>query len=238
VSNGFGWYNGSVDKVAVKPKGTGLLKFDKDGKGKPVDAFYDGSWFNGEFHGFGKYQTEDYYYEGLWSNGKENGYGKKCWTDGSVYEGWFRDGNRDGFGTVTWTVTARTFSGKWVDDDIGGDGIMLWPNGDYHKAFFSHYTPVKEGSMRESDGRGIVYEGDSYDEQRNGEGKLTERGGGVYIGDFVMGNKDGFGTYTSTRHIFEGHWKRNKKDGMFIVTNRITGEIKEQQLYIDDKLQH
>jgi hypothetical protein len=47
--------------------------------------------------------------------------------------------------------------------------------------------------------------------QRHGQGKMTEKDGSEYVGDWVKDVREGKGTHaTSYGHTYEGQWKEDK----------------------------
>lgn len=65
-----------------------------------------------------------------------------------------------------------------------------------------------------------IYEG-SFNEQGlfHGKGKLTEPTG-VYTGDFIDGQKHGFGVYLYSNSLtYKGHYKNNVREGLGKLIN-------------------
>jgi len=58
---------------------------------------YEGSWFEGKYHGFGKFtwpaNDPKLYYEGEWEEGCQHGQGTLVYKDGRTAEGKWRQGH-------------------------------------------------------------------------------------------------------------------------------------------------
>ena len=71
------------------------------------------------------------------------GHGKLLMKDGSYYEGEFNNGEISGSGTRKWTATGNIYEGEFYKGELNGKGIMKY-------------------------GNGSVYEGDWYENMRQG----------------------------------------------------------------------
>ena len=94
--------------------GFGVVKYPNGDK-------YEGDFMNDEFHGKGKYITMEMTYEGEWYRGYCHGFGKEMWEDGSFFQGYFQNGVKHGNGTYLWG-DGSSYEGEWRDGKMEGRG--------------------------------------------------------------------------------------------------------------------
>ncbi len=168
-------------------------------------------------NGFGTftYNSASQYstYKGNYIEGKRSGYGQLFFKDGGKYEGNFENGFYHGYGKFTspgkkvqvgnWErgafevqkvkavlPTKRRLAGKWDNRVTNGEGVFRY----FPNQFLDRY------------------EGHSKNGQFDGYGTLYWRNGEKYIGNFVSGLQDGFGTKFAANNIVvhHGNWKNGK----------------------------
>ena len=226
------------------PNGKGILKKNghleycghflngkKNGQGKSflneLGIMHSGEYFDGLFHGFGKYFLPNFekkyqnhllfegnfkygfpFYGKFFHEGKlvHHGYFKHysgffsfLFTDG-FYSGSFQNGKRNGYGTLHNIDTRQLlFNGFWKQDKYHGKGILWNKN------------------------NSILYEGDWKDGLRSGHGEeffYTESRYYKYSGEFQKDKKNGYGIQyelnydlNQIRKIYSGEWKDDIQNG-------------------------
>jgi len=95
----------------------------------PDGKIYEGGFFNGKRHGFGRLTYPDgLEYEGDFKDNRQEGYGTYIFPDGRRYVGQFNAGKRNGHGTLT-SPDGRMYTGQWKDGMITGYGTLTSPDG-------------------------------------------------------------------------------------------------------------
>ncbi|ORM41307.1 Phosphatidylinositol 4-phosphate 5-kinase 8 [Babesia sp. Xinjiang] len=75
-------------------------------------------------------------FDGTWRNGLRHGFGVERFADGSVYMGMFKDNRRDGNGELKMS-NGVVYEGMF-DNDVTGQGRMVWPTGESYMGEFRH----------------------------------------------------------------------------------------------------
>ena len=164
-------------------------------------------------------------YEGEFKSGKYNGYGIYVWPDGSVYAGQWKDDQRHGFAT---TISTSRFeqTGYWDNDKpveyavtvgssvaegcISGDcengyGTFVYGNGSY-TGYFSDGYRSGLGTYTFSEGGGKL-SGIWSLGKVNGIGRYTWPEGYYFVGEYVFGEKNGYGIEFGNGLIYAaGEW--------------------------------
>lgn len=158
----------------------------------PDNSVYVGEWLrrsDGSIlqHGRGRlFGSDGRYSEGYWKTGFLHITGRVIEPSGSWYEGDFVRGSREGVGSLQTLEPKTAFYGHWSMDKRNGTGKELQADGS-------------------------VYDGNFVQDERHGEGKLVYRNGNSYTGSFVDGQQSGLGLFVWTDgRRYEGEWK----DGM------------------------
>ncbi|XP_053328215.1 alsin [Spea bombifrons] len=151
-------------------------------------------------------RLRDATYEGRWLSGKPHGKGVLSWPDGRIYTGNFRNGLEDGYGE--YIIPNKTFKnndryvGQWKEGKMCGHGTYWYANGE-------------------------VYEGSFLDNMRHGHGllrrgKLTSFSPSMFIGQWVMDKKTGYGVFDDiTRgEKFMGMWQDDLRQGSGLVVTQ------------------
>ncbi|KAF2882405.1 hypothetical protein ILUMI_23775 [Ignelater luminosus] len=141
---------------------------------------------------------KDAKYKGRWSNGKMHGSGKLEWSDGRIYTGQFSNNQIHGFGRME-IPNVGVYEGLWKDNQQNGFGILKYSNGDIYKGYFKDGVPHGHGSLK--------------------HGNFMASTASIYIGDWVLGNKNGYGVMDDivTGEKYLGSWSDNKKHGTGLI---------------------
>ncbi|XP_017773870.1 PREDICTED: alsin isoform X2 [Nicrophorus vespilloides] len=141
---------------------------------------------------------KDAKYSGRWLNGKMHGSGKLEWPDGRIYKGQFSNNQMHGFGRLE-EPNKGNYEGYWKDNQQNGFGIFKYTNGDLYKGYF------KDGL---SHGHGFFQ-----------QGHFMATAASIYIGDWVFGNRNGYGIMDDivTGEKYLGNWNDNKKHGNGLI---------------------
>lgn len=91
------------------------------------------------------------------------------------------------------------YEGQWKDNLQNGYGIYKYANGDVYKGYFKDGMPHGHGSLK--------------------QGHFMASAASVFIGDWVYGNKNGYGVLDDivTGEKYLGNWNDNKKHGNGII---------------------
>lgn len=217
----------------------------KNGKGRLIfsdKSFYDGTFKNDEFDGYGIFRNKKYIYEGQFLSGKKNGrgkltdfiknyqyegefkddlkngYGIEKYSDGSIYKGQFKDNFKEGKGKLTIKDKENNkieYIGEFKKDKLYGKGIINWSD---KKQYFG------ELNNNEISGFGILKDEKSQ-----------------YIGFFKNDKKNGYGAtfYPDQNFVVLGYWENNNIEGITIIfsikENILGRENEEYNDNIDNK---
>ncbi|XP_077175277.1 alsin isoform X2 [Paroedura picta] len=137
-------------------------------------------------------RLKDATYDGRWLSGKPHGRGVLKWPDGRMYSGMFRNGLEDGHGEYKvpnkMLNKSDHYVGYWKEGKMCGQGVYSYATGE-----------VYEGSFQENmrHGHGLLR-----------SGKLTSSSPSMFIGQWVMDKKTGYG-------VFDGITRGEKYMGMW-----------------------
>ena len=178
-----------------------------------------GKQVNGKIEGYGQANfANGESYEGEFKSGLCEGYGVKYFPDGGRFEGNFKAGQIDGDGIYYWENGNR-FEGKWANGARTGKGIFTSKEGDSKAEVWLEdvfVTNMIYESEVWADTDGVFYVGKKEDDKINGYGRAAYTDGGIYLGEFKDGLKEGQGIYyfkNSSGLRYEGEWKENKYFG-------------------------
>ncbi|XP_053218351.1 alsin isoform X1 [Podarcis raffonei] len=151
-------------------------------------------------------RLKDATYNGRWLSGKPHGRGVLKWADGRMYSGTFRSGLEDGHGE--YKIPSKILNkcdryvGYWKEGKMCGQGIYSYATGE-------------------------VYEGSFQDNMRHGHGllrsgKLTSTSPSMFIGQWVMDKKTGYGVFDDiTRgEKYMGMWQDDLGQGNGVVVTQ------------------
>ncbi|KAM8933574.1 alsin isoform 2-T2 [Pelodytes ibericus] len=151
-------------------------------------------------------RLRDATYDGRWLTGKPHGKGVLSWPDGRIYSGNFRNGLEDGYGEYRipnkLLKKKDRYLGHWKDGKMCGQGIYWYASGEVYEGCFQDNTRHGHGLLR--------------------SGKLTSYSPSMFIGQWVMDKKTGYGVYDDiTRgEKFMGMWQDDLRQGNGIVVTQ------------------
>lgn len=175
----------------------------------PVSDYYrlqDNSVYRGELnkshlpHGRGfLFLPDTSVYFGYFFEGVPKGPGKYLTHEGLLSEGEFL------------TIESGPTSYNGTSFVVHGHGSESWPDGTVYIGTFE--MGVKQGQGRLLM-KGLVYEGEFFNNLFNGEGKLTYENGDVFEGQWVNGLKHGYGELRCKNgKIYKGQYENDEKTG-------------------------
>jgi hypothetical protein len=132
-------------------------------------------------------------YDGDWINGKMHGQGVLEYDDGVIYEGSFKDDKLQGEGKLR---------NNYGEGPILRKGQFLYEgpllNGEEHgygkMKFLIHNIYARYYNFKDKFGEKDTYEGDFVKGKISGKGIITYTNGAVYEGEFVVTEKERYGT--------------------------------------------
>ncbi|KAK9739210.1 MORN repeat [Popillia japonica] len=141
---------------------------------------------------------KDAKYMGRWLNAKMHGSGKIEWPDGKMYTGQFNNNQMHGFGRMD-MPNIGVYEGQWKENQQNGFGILKYSNGDVYKGYFKDGVPHGHGSYK--------------------QGNFTTSAASIYIGDWILGSKSGYGIMHDiiSGEKYLGNWNDNKKHGKGLI---------------------
>ncbi|CAH2305970.1 alsin [Pelobates cultripes] len=151
-------------------------------------------------------RLKDATYEGRWQNGKPHGKGMLTWPDGRTYSGNFRNGLEDGYGEYKIPNKALKkndrYLGHWKDGKMCGQGTFWYANSEVYEGCFQDNTRHGHGLLR--------------------SGKLTSCSPSMFIGQWVMDKKTGYGVFDDiTRgEKYMGMWQDDFRQGNGVVVTQ------------------
>jgi len=192
--------------------------------------FRNDKWENGIKTGEGRYQDGARVdYQGSFVNGQFHGFGSVRYGDGSRYQGEWFEGSRKGQGTFV-ASNGDTFVGQFSDDQFNGDGTLTKSNGDIYTGYWIDGELNGQGSLTTRDG--MLYVGGFSDNLFHGSGTLTYPDGGTYEGSFSNGLYHGKGVeiYANGKK-YEGQFIEGLYHGKGEIQNpngsKISGTFKD-----------
>ena len=206
-----------MNKNGCKYDGT----FEKNkftGIGKLIDE--EGTYLEGYFKekkidGRGIKRTlNDTIYIGDFTLGLKDGRGKEE-TSEHIYEGEFKNDKKNGNGKLYYKNLKDTYTGGFIDNNITGNGIYEWSNGEKYNGNFLNGKMHGKGIYKWPDGG--KYEGDYINNIKEGHGIFTWANGKSFEGPFKNGKPNGGGILTT----------KNKKYKIFFNDGKIDGKIRE-----------
>lgn len=185
-------------------------------------------------------------YEGIWKNGKKHGSGRLIFESGDVYQGHWEKDLQSGYGVLK-SRTSKSMKGWWKEGKLHGDGFEIRPDGTEYRGSYKKGSQNGKGHLKLENGN--QYDGEFKDGKPEGEGvykwndgneyigtlkagKITGKGTfkysslsneteGTYTGEFLDGEKSGFGEFISTKGIkYVGYWLKNQFNGLGEYTDK------------------
>ncbi|XP_073927525.1 alsin isoform X3 [Castor canadensis] len=151
-------------------------------------------------------RLKDATYNGRWLSGKPHGRGVLKWPDGKMYSGMFRNGLEDGYGEYRIPNKALNkedhYAGHWKEGKMCGQGVYSYASGEVFEGCF-------QDNMRH--GHGLLR-----------SGKLTSSSPSMFIGQWVMDKKAGYGVFDDiTRgEKYMGMWQDDVCQGNGVVVTQ------------------
>uniref|UniRef100_A0A8W4F8I7 Alsin n=1 Tax=Sus scrofa TaxID=9823 RepID=A0A8W4F8I7_PIG len=151
-------------------------------------------------------RLKDATYDGRWLSGKPHGRGVLKWPDGKMYSGMFRNGLEDGYGEYRIPNKALNkedhYVGHWKEGKMCGQGVYSYASGEVFEGCF-------QDNMRH--GHGLLR-----------SGKLTSSSPSMFIGQWVMDKKAGYGVFDDiTRgEKYMGMWQDDACQGNGVVVTQ------------------
>uniref|UniRef100_UPI00402B2E4C alsin n=1 Tax=Arvicanthis niloticus TaxID=61156 RepID=UPI00402B2E4C len=151
-------------------------------------------------------RLKDATYDGRWLSGKPHGRGVLKWPDGKMYSGMFRNGLEDGYGEYRIPNKALNkedhYVGHWKEGKMCGQGVYSYASGEVFEGCF-------QDNMRH--GHGLLR-----------SGKLTSSSPSMFIGQWVMDKKAGYGVFDDiTRgEKYMGMWQDDVCQGHGVVVTQ------------------
>ena len=127
-------------------------------------------------------------YVGDFVESRRHGYGELD-TNRIHYKGQFLGDRLNGRGIIHFKVEGHDYDGDFKDNEINGNGVFRWTNGDVYDGQMTRGK--MNGFGRYTYANGQVYEGNYVNGIKEGKGKLTYPNGFVYDGDFIGGRPRG-----------------------------------------------
>ena len=139
----------------------------------------------GHRHGFGKFTTSYYVLIGMWKEDNFSGWGRESRCNGDVFEGRYENGF------------------------LNGKGIFLNSNQSKYIGEFKNMRRWGKGKLATNK---IIYEGDFYNNQMHGNGRIKFLENGLeYIGEFKYNQIHGHGVFKwRNGNEYEGEFKNGK----------------------------
>ncbi len=127
-------------------------------------------------------------YVGDFVESRRHGYGELD-TNRIHYKGGFLGDRLNGKGIIHFKVEGHDYDGDFKDNEINGNGVFRWTNGDVYDGQMTRGK--MNGFGRYTYANGQIYEGNYVNGIKEGKGKLTYPNGFVYEGDFIGGRPRG-----------------------------------------------
>ena len=174
-----------IDKNGIIPNN---IKVYNEGDQNNLQIYQGDFNASGQRHGIGKCTTPYYILIGMWKNDKFSGWGRESRSNGDVFEGRYENGLLNGKG-----IFLNSKRCKYVGDFRN---TRRWGKGELTTDKF-------------------IYEGDFYNNQLHGNGRIKFLRDGIeYKGSFNYDKIEGFGTFRwSNGDTYLGHVKNGKMDG-------------------------
>jgi len=176
----------------------------------PVGRVYDGTFENGNLHGYGSVTYADgRVLSGEFKNGHLfSGVGVKNIGDGRIYEGQFRFGKINGPGKITHS-DGSILEGEFKNGDIWlGTGVKRLSNGTTLTGSWRKGKLNGQGRIQLACG-GVWIGEFLHGREHNGYGKIEFKDGRIYEGTLVEGKMHGDGKLIHQGAVQEGEFKYN-----------------------------
>lgn len=183
---------------------------------------YVGEYLNGQPHGHGTiyYSDTDEHnrksYDGTWVNGIRTGQGTMIWKDGEKYVGGWESGFRNGFGT-DYYADGSIYEGNFLRDKRHGKGKITFSSNDScNRKYYDGdwFNDIRQGNGVMFWNSGNWYKGSWVNGLRHGKGESNFANGNKFIGIFSEDERNGDGTFYWADGDYEvSHYKDGEKNG-------------------------
>ena len=191
-----------------------FIKNEFTGKGNLINKegeYFKGNFENGIINGNGIHKLlNGCTYEGNFIKGIKNGFGKED-NDEITYEGEYKNDQKNGKGKIYFKLLHDSYEGNFDNNNINGNGIYKWENGDCYEGNFENGKMNGKGKYTWPDGG--FYEGDYVNNIKEGNGKFKWSNGKIYEGPFKNGNPNGNGILIVKNIYYEIHFKDGEIQG-------------------------
>ena len=204
----------------LRTKNMGNILFDNNKDNENIkNIFYKGEINDkGEKDGFGEMliinkNDEKCVFYGKWEH-DEIKEGKIYFSNGDEYVGQIKNYLRDGKGNFKSEL--KTYNGEWKNDQINGQGILIYKNNIKYEGYFKDNKYYGKGNLSFPDG--THYSGDFVNNLFDGQGFLEGSNKHIYNGGFLKGNFHGYGEFKwieegFIKETFNGYYLNGKKNG-------------------------
>lgn len=146
---------------------------------------YEGEFRFGTPNGKGRFTWADgAYYDGEIYMGDPHGYGKFDYADGESYEGEWYEGLKSGKGLYKF-ATGQEYYGDFEDDEMLGEGSILFTNGESYSGQWEESLPHGQGIHTRIDRS--FFDGNMKKGKRTGEGIIIWETGDTLKGTWENG---------------------------------------------------
>ena len=109
--------------------------------------------------------------------------------------------------------------------NLEGKGVFIWDNGVKYIGNFKEGCMCGEGFLFDKDNK-LIFEGNYYNNKKNGKGKFYIKDKEYYEGDFSDDKMEGKGSYHyENGDTWEGNFKNNLKNGVGIMTYHNNNDV-------------
>jgi hypothetical protein len=117
------------------------------------------------------------------------------WPNGDKYEGEWKANLRHGSGS-DFFHNGDTYVGQYEHGMQEGQGQYKWANGTIYVGSFSQGLKHGKGKWKKvsaTKGRQTTFDGEYFQDKKQGEGRFEWESGNVYEGSFLQDDRHGFG---------------------------------------------
>ena len=216
---------------------------------KNPNEYYTGSFNikNQLYHGFGtlyiKNKNSINLFQGIFNNGKLENLAYALYSKNSViYIGSFKNNFRNGAGKEIYLGTQEKnfskFGGIYLNDNKL-NGTFYWKDGSFYCGGINNNEKFNGKGKYFWKKTNEIYEGEWYNGQMCGNGKMVYSDGSIYEGNFFENKKNGLGVYTwgEGGKCYVGEWKNDLMDGngKFLNGDKLIVGIWKEGKFIDNK---
>jgi len=186
-------------------------------------SMYKGNWSQGMPNGQGhRLYSNGNMYTGKWKDGRRHGTGIFKWKDAdqrsySHTSPFLKVLNGDEANQENCNMT---YNGDFENDVPHGNGVLTYPSGDIYEGSFEYSEFHGVGIMTYKDGS--EYSGAWKHSKCHGVGVYIFTGGNNYVGDFECGVYHGNGKMVHVTDdgqvVYDGQWVRGEKNGYGVCT--------------------